>query len=192
MSQINLLKQNTDQGIAAKLSPKILVYFFVFILVCLLGYYGYLFFESRNLDNKIVAERASIEQAQNLALAVPNKDELFTRQQQLKALKDLVAGHVYWTQFLKPLADVTLKTASYQSVRADISGKVSINVQVPTIQDYIHFIEVFNLAKFNKLFYKVNASGYTKVVKDDGSTAYQFNLVMDFDPSILVYNSKSN
>lgn len=188
MAQINLLKQNTDGGVFKQFSPKILVQVLAGVLIILLGYYGFLFFQSKSTDNKIGETQRQIENYRQDALNVPNKEELFVRQQQIKSLKELIGGHLYWSQIFKPLAEVTLKNAKYSSIKVTSANSINLNVKVPSLADLDKYTQVFNLPEINKNFSNIRIGSYSKS-QNATSTSIQFSVQMDYNPQLLIYQS---
>src|SRR6185503_8986060 len=111
MPQINLLKQTATKSPLP--TGKISAWVMLLVLVGSLGYYGFLFIQLKTANADITSLQSQISTDQQAAATIPNKNELFTRQLQLKSLDGLISKHVYWSQVLPSLAQVTLKTASY-------------------------------------------------------------------------------
>jgi hypothetical protein len=191
MAQINLLKQSSTGGDLEKNVPKFLIWVFLVVLVLLLSYYGWLFFESKSIDNKIAAAQTQIQSDSQTALADKGRGELLTRQQQLQSLSGLIAAHIYWSQLFKPLADATLKNASYSSLTVGTDNDLTLSVTVPTLQDMDKFMQVFNLPEFDQNFSDIRIGGFTKS-QDKNSTSIKFEVKMQYNPKIIQYQSPSN
>jgi hypothetical protein len=192
VAQINLLKQSSTGGDISKNIPKFLIWVFLVILALLLCYYGWLFSESKSMDNKIAAAETKINN-DNQTMAAPSsgKDELLTRQQQLQILSGLISGHVYWSQIFKPLADATLKNASYSSLAVGAGQDLTLSVTVPTLEDLDKYMQIFNLPEFNQNFSNVDIGGFSKV-QGKNTTSIQFQVKMQYDPKIIQYQAPSN
>lgn len=186
MAQINLLKQSSTGGGLNRNIPKFLIWVFLAILASLLGYYGWLFFDSKNIDKKTADAQAQINSDNQASISDKGRDELFTRQQQLEGLSGLVASHIYWSQFFKPLADVTLKNASYSSLTVGAGNDLTLSVTVPTLQDMDKYMQVFNLPEFNQNFSNVRISGFSKI-QDKNSSSIRFDVKMQYNPKIIEY-----
>ena len=191
MSQINLLKQSGQESNLKRFSPKIIAEILLGVLLLIGVYYCYLFFRVKSVEGKIAKTQVEIENINKQALGVKGREELFTRQQQIKTLSGLVEGQEYWSKFFPALAKVTLKTASYISLRAGPDTTVTMAVTVPKLEDVDKYLQVFNLDDFNKNFSNVRIGGYNKVQSElpGGalSSTYEFRILMDFDPSIIKY-----
>jgi hypothetical protein len=190
VAQINLLKQSAPSNNLWEIIPKILTRVFAVVLIGLILYYAWLFFRSKSLDNQIAATKVQINTDRQSALNSPQRDELLVRQTQLKDLSGLISSHVYFSQLLPVLAQDTLKTASYSSLKADASGNLTLAVTVPTLEDLDKYLQVFDLPEVNKNFSNVRIGGYTKV-NIAGSTAISFQVNMQYNPSIIGYNASS-
>jgi cell division protein FtsL len=190
VAQINLLKQNTRSNPLAQFSPKIAVQIMVVVFLALVGYYVFLFFQLNKINSDTQDMAREIQAAQQLAISNPNKDELFVRQQQIKNLKDLIAGHLYWSQIFEPLADVTLKDARYSSLKVTLPNSLSMSVKVKDLEELDKYLQVFNLPDFNKNFNNVRIGSYSKT-QSATSTDIQFSVQMDFNPSLLVYKQSN-
>jgi hypothetical protein len=190
VAQINLLKQSSTGGGFNKDIPKILIWIFLVILALLLAYYGWLFFESKNIDNKTEAAQIQLNNDSQAALAAKGRGELLTRQQQLQSLSGLVASHLYWSQLFKPLADATLKNASYSSLTVSAGNGLTLSVTVPTLEDMDKYMQVFDLPQFYQNFSNVNFGGFSKS-QDKNSTGVKFEVKMQYNPKIIQYQSPS-
>lgn len=186
MAQINLLKQSASAGHAWETGPKIFVRIFVALLIALVAYYAWLFFSIKNAAAQIVTLQNQISADKQTALSTPDRDQLLTRQLQIKDLQGIIAGHLYWSQLFKPLADVTLKTASYSSLRVGTDGGLTMNVTVPTLTDLDKYMQVFDLPQFNKNFSEVHISGFNKI-QGKNSTAIQFSVKMKYEQALIKY-----
>lgn len=191
MAQINLLKQSSTGGGLNKDISKILIWVFLVILALLLAYYGWLFFESKNIDNKIGAAQIQINNDNQAALAAKGRGELLTRQQQLRSLSGLIASHIYWSQLFKPLAAATLKNASYNSLTVSSGNNLTLSVTVPTLEDVDKYMQVFDLPQFYQNFSDVNIGGFSKF-QDKNSTSIKFEVKMQYNPKIIQYQPPSD
>lgn len=191
MAEINLLKQSSAGSDLKKNSSKFLIRGLLIVLVLLVVYYGWLFIESKSIDNKMVAAEAQINTDNQSALGATGRDELLTRQQQLQTLSDLIGPHTYWSQLFKPLADATLKNATYSSLTVGKDNEVVLSVTVPTLEDLDKYMQIFNLSRFDQNFSDVRIGGFSKV-QDKNSTSVKFEVQMQFDPKIIQYQTQSN
>lgn len=186
MAQINLLKQTAPNRNLGESTPQLLVRIFVGALLLLLIYYAWLLFDSSHVDSQIVQEQAKVNAAKQQALAMQDRNELLTRQQQIQSLQGLIGAHVYWSQLFPELARVTLKTASYSSIRAGEADQISLDVTVPSLADLDKYMQIFNYPQFNQNFNEIRISGYSKV-QSQSATSVQFEVTMQYNPALLRY-----
>ena len=186
MAQINLLKQANGAGNFGDKIPKILARVLFLFLALLAAYYIWLFLSFRNTENKIVQTRKKINSEKQAALNMPERGQLFTRQSQIKALEGLISQHVYWSQLLPKLAQVTLKTASYGALSSGADGTISMSVTVPTLADLDKYMQVFDLSQFNENFSDIRIGGFSKV-QGKTSSFIQFQVKMKYNPAVINY-----
>jgi hypothetical protein len=190
LAEINLLKQNSRGNFYLN-APKFLIWFFLAVLIIIFAYYGWLFFESKSIDNKMAAAEAKISNDNTTVKNTTGSGELFTRQQQIQNLSKLIAAHPYWSQLFKPLADATLKNASYSSLAVGAGNDLNLDVMVPTLEDLDKYTQIFNLPQFYNNFSDVRISGFSKV-QDKNSTGIKFEVKMQYNPKIIQYQSATN
>jgi len=195
VAQINLLKQNSSNTSLdiGKNVPKILVRAALVILVALAGYYGWLYFKSKSIEGQTSALKIKMDNEVRTGLGQADRNEVLTRQLQIKTLSGLIPAHLYWSQLFQPLADATLKNASYTNFETNANGTISLDVSVPSLEDLDKFLQVFNLADYNKNFSDVMLGGYTKADGKNGSKSYNFQVKLKFNPQLIQYkNTNSN
>ncbi len=189
MAQINLLKQKKAETdiwqLISSLSVKILA---VGVLI-LVVYYGYLFIKTRSVASSTIELEQKMEQERQEIAKIPNRDELFVRQQQLKELKSLIGAHPYWSNLLPALAEATLKSSNFLTFRALADGTLSLSVTVPSIVDLDKFLQIFDIPKFNENFFdiKIGSIGRTQVGDTLQTT---FDVRMRYNPVLLQYSDK--
>lgn len=191
MAQINLLKQKSSGKNWLKLLSSLIAKLLMLAVLAAVVYYGWLYSQYR----KAVAETASVEakiiEAKKQAANIKKRDELLTRQGQLSQLDALVSNHVYFSQIFKPLADVTLKTSQYSSLKAFSNGNISLSVTVPNIQELDKFLQVLNSPKFIENFSNVRVGSFNKIQEND-NVSYKFEINMNFNESLLQYKKVSH
>jgi hypothetical protein len=189
VAEINLLKQGTSKNDLSFNAPKILIWVFLAVLIVLLGYYAWLFVEAKNVDNEIAVAQIKITSDGAEALAVNGRDEFLTRQLQLQGLDGLVAGHLYWSQLFQPLADATLKDASYSDLTVGSGADITLDVTVPTLTDLDKYMQIFNQDPFDTNFTNVRIGGFTKIQSSDkNSSSVKFQIKMQYNPKIIQYH----
>ncbi len=190
MAQINLLKQKSVSQNAWETLPRVLVKVFFAIAICVLAYYGWTWIRIGKINKEI--KNLSEQNAQNIntAMNLGKRNEVLARQAQLKELDGILSRHYYWSQFLPELAKVTLKTAAYSTLKADIQGGLSLSVTVNSLNDLDKYLQVFDQAKFNENFSDVRIGGFHKNIDSSGTTV-KFDVRMNYNPSLLIYKPDS-
>lgn len=190
MAQINLLKQTNTPYDFKEAGPKILSRVFLVVLGALVIYYAWLFFDSKSIDNKTSQVQVQIASDEQKVTSIQGRDELLVRQLQIKNLQALIGAHVYWSQLFPELARVTLKTASYTTLKVGLSDDLTLGVTVPSLADLDKYMQIFDLSQFNQNFSDIRINGFTKV-QGTSSTAVQFQVSMTYNPSLIRYNAQS-
>lgn len=187
VAQINLLKQTNSSP--ASFDQIITWGFRVCLLgfVLLLAYYGWLWNDNRSTSKRIM----SLEQQVTVQKADIAKDkgrqEVLVRQLQLKELGKIIDTHLYWSQLIPELAKVTLKNASYVSIKGLSDGNLTLSVVVPTTEDLDKFLQVFDdTPKFNKYFVNLRIGPINRIQSGDGLST-KFDIRLNYDPSLLKY-----
>ncbi|PIR96391.1 MAG: hypothetical protein COT92_01335 [Candidatus Doudnabacteria bacterium CG10_big_fil_rev_8_21_14_0_10_42_18] len=186
MAQINLLKQKSQSQSLVRVLPSLLVKFFVLILLGILGFYVWMFLETRSLEKEMQKLNGQIIQARQDVAAEEGRSELITRQAQLKELEGLLGEHFYWSRLLPALSQVTLKKAKYSDLAILDRGEISLEVAVPTLEDIDKFLQVFDLPEFYKNFSDIRIGAFHKIPSED-EIVYAFNVIMNYNPGLIEY-----
>ncbi len=190
MAQINLLKQQKQTtGDAVQKAATAATRILALLLVAVLVYYGYLYYQAKTKTTQVNELTAQIAKDQKELDSIPGKNELYTRQQQLSQLMSIVSNHSYWSSLMPALAKVTLKTAYYSSLKAQSDGTIAVTVTVPTTEDLDKFLQVFDLPEYYNNFYNIKVSSIGKN-QVGNSLMTQFNVSMQYNPSLLKYQAK--
>ncbi len=184
MAEINLLKNPSSGSNTWQTMASWVVKFLVLLVVAVIAYYVYLFFTLEKAKDEIVMVENSIVESKKAALNMPGREELLTRQLQLKEFTTLSGAHVYYSNLLPALAKVTLKTAYYTNISLNNQGKMSMQAVVPTLEELDKFLQVFNDPQVSSNFYNIRLGGFTKA-QDQNGQVYTFNIQLDFNPAIL-------
>ncbi len=91
-----------------------------------------------------------------------DREEVITRQGQLKNANQLIAGHRYWSPVLPELARVTLTSATYSSITVDVKDGLDLTVNTPSYEEAEKYLQVFDLPEYNKQFSNVKLLTLTK------------------------------
>ena len=190
MAQINLLKQKKNTSDIWQTVTSLGIKLFAVILLCLLGYYIFLFIQAKKISSNISNIEFQIQTDRKSLANLSKRDELFTRQQQLQLLQGLVKSHSYWSGLLPVLKDVTLKKADYSNIRAVNDGTIALTVNVPTIEDFDRYLQVFDLPKYYKNFYDLHIGGISRNQIGDGLQV-SVNVQMRYNPELLQYSQEN-
>lgn len=185
MPQINLLSTETKaKSVSTGTIFTLLARLFALAFFAVLGYYGFLFFKSRNTASEIVSKQANITKLQNEVLNNPQRGELLARQGQLQEFNKLVDTHPYWSQFFPELARVTLRSAYYTAFSADGKGAVKITAIVPTYAEFDQFLSVFDKDGYYDRLYNVRVSSVSKFLVGQ-TNAIKFEVELTYDPELI-------
>ncbi|MBL8029782.1 MAG: hypothetical protein JNN11_00875 [Candidatus Doudnabacteria bacterium] len=184
MAEINLLKNPSGNASTWQTAASVLVKVLVFLAVGVVAYYVFLYFKLESAKDEVVMVENNIVENKKAALNMPGREELLSRQLQLKEFAAVTAGHAYYSKFLPALAKVTLKNAYFTNISLNNQGKMSMQAVVPTLLDLDKFLQVFNDPLVSSNFYNVRLGGFTKA-EDQNGPVYTFNIQLDFNPAIL-------
>lgn len=173
MSDINLLDQESSISKIKNRSKQWLSKLVGLVLVLSLLLYGYLFYQGWNLEKKVSESETKIEEYRSDIQNNKKRQELITRQGQLKSANDLLDKHMYWSTLLPELARVTLTNAKYTNIEANTEGQLSLTVSLPSYSDAEKYLQIFDLPEYNKNFSNVKLLTLTKTQEDQ-----QFKTVM--------------
>lgn len=192
MAQINLLKQTDSSQHSWEIIPKIFARLFLLILVLLVVYYAWIVISYGKTENNIAKTQAKINSDRAAAMSLANRNEVLTRQLQLKTQADLISKHIYFSQLFPELARVTLKTASYSSLQAVSDGTMTLNASVPSVDDLDKYLQVFDLPAFNQNFSDIKIGGFHKTPSTSGGpTILNFSVKMQYNPALIQYKDSS-
>jgi hypothetical protein len=136
------------------------------LLLLILAYYGFLIYKGSKIVSDTEAVNVEIGELQNKLLNDPNRNELLTRQSQLKDLQRLAKNHFYWSILLKELPKMNLKTASLLNFTANGQAQASLVVAVPSYADLDKFMQVFDRPEVNKTFTDIKIKSVTKTEQE--------------------------
>jgi cell division protein FtsL len=185
MAQINLLKQKTASQNFWEILPSLLVKILVLVVVVIIGYYGWLYLQINSINKSIAQEQKDFSEAGQQVNAITSRNEIYTRQAQLQQLNSLIGKHLYWSNIFPVLAEVTLKKASYSSIKITKDGTLTLSVTVPDLDSVDKFIQVFDQPEFYKNFSNLKLGAFHQI--GNNQPGFQFEAVLDFSQSILKY-----
>lgn len=183
MAQINLLDtEKKHNSLPWERLLSAIVKLLVVVLILVLVYYGYAYFRSKVLAENIYNLQNKIVEMQNKILRHPDRQELLTRQGQIKEIETLFKNHSYWSKLLPELARVTLKNATYLAFSGNQDGSAHLVVSVPSYTDFDQFLQVFDMPEFNENFSDVKITSVSKyLVGDVSGTKFEVNIKYDSD-----------
>lgn len=186
MADINLLgtdshnSSSVNNGMLARLLARLMMLLLFLSVAAYAGLYLLNYLSKNNLETT----NTKIEQLQTQALASKDRNELVTRQEQLKQLDVLVDKHLYWSSLLPELARVTLKSARYSEITATSDGKLELSVLLPSYGDIEKFMQIFDLPEYNKQFSNVRIVGIDNT--QTGTTIEtKLRLELTFNPALI-------
>lgn len=188
MAQINLLKQNQPSAFARIGLLAILNKLALLGLLVLIIFWFWFLSQSKSAGKEIQALDAQVAKQKQELSENGRRDEVVTRQSQLKEFDTLISNHLYWSQLLPELAKVTLKSASYLSFRAEIEGGISLSVKLPSIAELDKFLQIFDSAKINRYFSDLKMGGISKVVEKNNNYI-RIDVQLKYNPELLKYKS---
>ena len=188
MAQINLLKQNSKNSNIVDIFWSSIVKALVLVVLGIVVFYGTLYFKIKKTTENVSELEQSIQVANKDIGSVQGKEELVTRQAQLKELGIILSKHQYWSQFIPEIAKVTLKSANYVSLEAMSDGSLTLILVVPDMTELDKFLQVFDSPSLNKNFSDLRL-GAIGTVQREGKIAYQVQVRIKYNTELLKYNS---
>lgn len=185
MSEINLLGSDSsgssvNSGVLSKVVARV-VFFLLFLSV---STYIVLSVVNYTTNRSLETAQKQIQAVQAQALGNKDRNELVTRQEQLKELDTLVDNHVYWSYLLPELARITLKSASYTEITAKADGKMQLSVVLPSYADIEKFMQIFDLPQYNQQFSNVRIVGIDNT-QSGSAIQTKLRLELTFNPSYI-------
>jgi cell division protein FtsB len=167
MVDINLLGSQKKTTEYSKTISSFIAMALAVALVLVLIYYAYLFIGGRRTAAHITTLQEEITAAEAKIQSNVDKNELFTRQAQLKDLSVLLKDHIYWSALVPELARTTLRSAAFTSFSLKENGDVSMIVDVPSYAELDKFLQVFDLPEFNQNVSNVRVQSVVKVQREN-------------------------
>ncbi|MDE2311926.1 MAG: hypothetical protein KGJ93_02440 [Patescibacteria group bacterium] len=187
MAQINLLKQKSPSENLAGVLPKIIANVLVAAVLGLGVYYGWLWYRISQTEHAISSGQQALAKAAESVKDISGREEVYTRQAQLKQYNTLVAGHLYWSHLFPALAAATLKGSSYSSMRVTSEGTLQLSVTLSDLNAVDKYIQVFDQPQFNKYFSNLVVNGLKRTGIGPDSP-YDLEARLTFDKSLLNYS----
>lgn len=162
MAEINLLDSQAHSSVIQAQGKlwllRVVTGVFVLVILSYLALLVYGFITDKNIstaESKVSEYQAQFNNNKQ-------KEEVLTRQGQLKNINQLLAAHKYWSPLLPELARVTLTSAKYTSISTDAKGGLELTVSTPSYAEAEKFLQVFDLPEYNKQFSNVRLLALTK------------------------------
>lgn len=149
----------------------------------------------RESSLKDVKIRITQQDAQIKNLEEKNS-EVFVFQKKLKLVKDLIGGHVHWSNFFRMLERNTLPDVYYDSFSGDLGGVYNISARAKDFDTVANQMQSFGRSKYikeavtleGKTVYSAKKAIDPKTgeSKEDAKTLVVFKLDLTIDPSIFI------
>jgi cell division protein FtsB len=184
MADINLLEKRTTYSQVKERGKRWFLRIVTLVFVLTLALYGYLFFSQWNAEKQIAEHQSVIAKAQSELENNQQREELITRQAQVKKANQLLNDHLFWSGLLPELARVTLTQAQYSSVEISKTGDIFLTVTVPNYEEAEKFLQVFDLPEYNQQFSNVRILALGRAEKNNVLQT-TMRLQLTFNPSLL-------
>lgn len=184
MADINLLDNPSGASQIRQKGAKWASRIVGLVLLLSLLAYGFLFYRSWSLNNKIEESQAKIDEYKADFKNNEQREELLTRQEQLKNANQLIEKHMYWSALLPELAKVTLTSAKYTTIQTNSEGILDLTITVPSYTEAEKYLQVFDLPEYNKNFSNVRVKSLTKTQQDD-LLKTTLNIELTLSPELL-------
>ena len=184
MADINLLDNPSGASQIRQKGAKFASRIVGLVLLLSLFAYGFLFYRGWSLDNKIAESQTKIDEYKADFKNSDQREELLTRQEQLKNVDQLIDKHMYWSALLPELAKVTLTSAKYTSIQTNSDGILDLSVTFPSYTEAEKYLQVFDLPEYNKNFSNVRVKSLSKTQQDD-LLKTTMNIELTLSPELL-------
>lgn len=182
MAEINLLDSQAHSSVIRAQGKLWLLRIVTAAFILVVVSYLVLLVYNLIIDKNINQAKATVAQYQSQFNDNKKREELITRQGQLKNVNQLLSAHRYWSPLLPELARVTLTSAKYTSITVDSKGGLELTVSTPSYSEAEKFLQVFDLPQYNKEFSNVKVMALTK--SQDGNllqTTMRLHLTLNPD-----------
>lgn len=190
MAEINLLKQASSAQNFSKHIPSLLVKLFIVIGIGVLGFYLWVNVQEKVMVKKLNKLAEEIVNEKQSALSLEQRDELITKQNQLREYVGLVSSQTYFSEIFEPLANQTYKNSKYISMKATSDGSVTLKATTPSLKDLHKIFQMFNTEEFMKNFSNVKIGGFYKGKAGDNSDEFLFDIRMNYNTEIITNKDK--
>src|SRR3989344_7880418 len=183
MAQINLLRNELQKRGPFQFRPGLgSLYLVLGVLAFEILLYGGLFLYDRHvLSQTRAAEEASAGTDFEINKLSPDLKEAISYQSRISSLEKLLGGHVAWSAVFDELGKYTYKSATYQTLNADLENHIlSLSGIVPSYTD------------MGKLILGLKKSAHILGVElvassrsDSDIAGYNLSIDVTFDPKLL-------
>ncbi len=184
MAEINLLDTQAPSSVLKAQGKIWLVRMITTVFILVVLAYVFLLVFGWLTDRSIGEAKDSVAKLQSDFKSNPDREQLITRQGQLKNANQLLANHHYWSPVLPELARVTLASAKYSSILVDIKDGLELTVTTPSYEEAEKFLQVFDLPEYNTKFSNVKLLALTKA-ESDNVLQTNMRLHLTVDPSLF-------
>ena len=137
MQEINLLQNKIkDSSLNSLRRSKIINTALSVVLILEIGLFAAFFLMNRTTQAKYESVKLENSELQTeLSEKQPDLVEAKALQAQLKNLRSLVEGHVYWSSFFDELSKHTLSRTQFMSLTGSLDGKIHLEGRVGSYAD---------------------------------------------------------
>jgi hypothetical protein len=190
----NLVKDNAVLFVDWEKNIRSLAFSAVLPLLAIGALYAALIFwgqikegEGRNMISNLEEKNQQIDTVEK------KMDEVFMFQKKLKTAKQLIASHIYWTDFFYFLESKTLPNLSYGSFSGGIDGKYSLSSSAGDFNEIADQLAIFKKSNYvfkaetngGKIVYAKNKSEAKTEKAQENRSKVNFGLILEVDPRIF-------
>ena len=170
-----------------QISKLLLITVFSFLLVIVI-FYGFLFYQGKNLEGQKAEEDAQIT---NLERQIVDYQDLNNQISQLgdeiKNLHQLLSLHFYWTNFFQLLEKYTIDGVYYSGMTAGNGGAMTLEAKATSFETLAQQIKILQQEETQEFVtsIKVSSADYDQ---EEDEVSFNINIVLN--PSLFLYNQK--
>jgi hypothetical protein len=185
MAQINLLNKtgSTKRDIGSVVSV-IIAGVVTFAFAASIVYYAFLYIKARQINAQTISTQNKILKNQQIIKSMVKRDEIITRQGQLKELVQLYKNRLVWSNLIPEVARITLKQAKYLSLQATAEGKLDMQVLTTDLSNLDKFLSVFEDPRYNRCITDVKMTSLSRSQSVDNLET-KFGLQVSYNPKLL-------
>lgn len=185
MAQINLLNKGAnDRANISSIISQIIFWLVLLGLIAISAYYIYLYFNTRKVNSSIIEAQNAVKEITDHINTNSSRDEIITRQGQIKEYQQLDKNRIKWSQFIPELARITLNEVRYSSITATSDGKLELQAVTRDYKSVDRFLSVFEDKSYNRCITDVKLLSLSKT-QSAQSLETRFTVQISFNPAML-------